>query len=276
MVGRLSEVHSRLGLNSLSTAGWPLERDLELYADLGVRRVGLYLDKLVACGEDRAVDLVNDAGLRVDHLFARGVVPADPGSWDADRRRLRGALELAEAVGAPVLTVTTGSAGHLGWDEAAEALALAVDPVMGEARRRSITVAIEQTLPVRVEVGFVHSFADSVALADRLGEGVGVVLEAGYCFAERDLERSVQSAAGALSVVQLSDLVVPSAAIPDRAVPGDGVVPLDRIVRMALDNGYPGVFELEMLGPRIEAEGYESACRRAVAFVDELLTRMEA
>jgi sugar phosphate isomerase/epimerase len=272
----LSGVHPRLGLNSLSTAGWPLERDLELYADLGVGRAGLYLDKLVACGEGRAVDLVADAGLQVDHVFARGVVPADPGSWEADRRRLLGALELAESLGAPVLTITTGAGGRMSWDESAAAMAEALEPVVAEARQRSITLAIEQTLPVRVEVGFVHSFADSVALAERLGEGIGVVLEAGYCFAERDLEVSVRSAASTLAVVQLSDLVVPSAAIPDRAVPGDGDIPLDHIVGLALGNGYPGAFELEMLGPRIEAEGYEPACRRAVAFLDELLTRMRA
>jgi sugar phosphate isomerase/epimerase len=181
-------------------------------------------------------------------------------------------------LGAPVLTITTGAAGRLEWDQAAAALAEALEPVLADAHRRSITVAIEQTLPVRVEVGFVHSFADSVTLADRLGQGIGVVLEAGYCFAERDLEGSVGSAAGAgrLAAVQLSDLVTPSATIPDRAVPGDGVIPLERIVRLALDNGYQGAFELEMLGPRIEAEGYAAACQRAVHFIDELLTRMEA
>lgn len=267
-------MHPRLGLNSLSTANWPLERDIELYSDLGVCRVGLYLDKLIACGEGRAVELVADAGLRVDHVFARGVVPHDPGSWATDRARLLRALELAGELEAPVLTITTGPAGHLDWDEAAAALERALEPVVAEASHRSISVAIEQTLPVRVEVGFVHSFADSVALAARLG--LRVVLEAGYCFAERNLDQSVKSASNALAVVQLSDLVVPSAAIPDRAVPGDGVVPLDRIVGLALRTGYDGVFELEMLGPRIEAEGYEPSCRRAVAVLDELLVRMGA
>jgi sugar phosphate isomerase/epimerase len=270
----VSTVHPRLGLNSLSTAGWPLEQDLEFYADLDVHRAGLYLDKLLACGEERAIGLIAAAGLQVDHLFARGVVPSDPGSWADDRRRLLGALELAAEMGVPVLTITTGPAGPLSWDEAAAGLAQALGPVLAEARRRSMTVAIEQTLPVRVEVGFVHSFRDSAELADRLG--VGVVLEAGYCFAERDLGPSVRSAGQALTLVQLSDLVIPSAAIPDRAVPGDGVIPLERIVGLALRSGYDGAFEIEMLGPRIEAEGYEPACRRAVTFVDELLTRLGA
>ncbi|HWE70261.1 MAG TPA: TIM barrel protein, partial [Acidimicrobiales bacterium] len=224
-------MHPRLGLNSLSTAGWPLERDLELYVDLDVHRAGLYLDKVLACGEERAVGLISAAGLRVDHLFARGVVPRDPGSWAEDRRRLLGAVELAAELGVPVLTITTGPAGPLGWDEASAALAEALGPVLAEARRRSMTVAIEQTLPVRVEVGFVHSFRDSADLADRIG--LGVVLEAGYCFAERDLGRSVHSAGKVLTVVQLSDLVIPSNAIPDRAVPGDGVIPLEWIVTLA-------------------------------------------
>jgi len=38
-----------------------------------------------------------------------------------------------------------------------------------------------------------------------------------------------------------------------------------------VQSGYAGVFELEMLGPRIEAEGYASACRRGVAHLDAVL-----
>jgi hypothetical protein len=35
--------------------------------------------------------------------------------------------------------------------------------------------------------------------------------------------------------------------------------------------GYSGAFEIEMVGPRIEAEGYEPAIRRAVDRLDRLL-----
>ncbi len=37
------------------------------------------------------------------------------------------------------------------------------------------------------------------------------------------------------------------------------------------DAGFTGPFELEMLGPRVEEEGYRPAIARAVAVLDEIL-----
>ncbi len=261
-------VHSRLALNSLSTASWPLQRDLELYRSLGVGRAGLYLDKLDAVGPV-AAELVREAGVSATQVFARGVTPCDPARWPEERHRLRRALQWAHVLGAPCLAVTTGPAGPLGWDAAADALGRALAPIIEAAGGAGIDLAIEQTLPVRVEVGFVHTFADSVELARRLE--IRTVLEANYCFAERGIEETVLGAGDVVAVVQLSDLVPPCTAIPDRAVPGDGVVPLGHIIELVTAAGYTGPFELEVLGPRIEAEGYESACRRGLAVLENLL-----
>ncbi len=259
----------RIGLNSLSTASWTLSQDLALYDRLGVSRAGLFVDKLEAEGADKAVGLVHAAGLHVDHVFSRGIALADSAAWPRERRRLLEAVDLASALGAPILTVTTGPAGPLEWEEAAGACEEALGPVVEAASRRSLRVALEQTLPIRPEVGFVHSFAETVVLARRLG--AVAVLEANYAFAERGLSDSLSEAGPLLGLVQLSDLVPPSTVVPDRAVPGDGVIPLERIIRRVSANGYHGPFELELLGPRIEAEGYEAACRRAVAHLSWML-----
>jgi sugar phosphate isomerase/epimerase len=259
----------RIGLNSLSTASWTLPQDLALYDRLGVGRAGLFVDKLEAEGADKAVGLVRAAGLHVDHVFSRGIALADRAAWPRERARLLEAVDLASVLGAPLLTVTTGPAGPLEWDEAAGACEEALGPVVEAASRRGLGVALEQTLPIRPEVGFVHSFAETVVLARRVG--AVAVLETNYAFAERGLSTSLSEAGPLLGLVQLSDLVPPSAVVPDRAVPGDGVIPLDRIIRQVSATGYAGPFELELLGPRIEAEGYEAACRRAVARLSQML-----
>ena len=261
--------HPRVGLNSLSTAGWALARDLALYDGLGVGRAGLWLDKLEAAGSDAAVELVRSAGLRVDHVFSRGIPLADRSAWPGERLRLLEAVDMAVAVAAPILTVTTGPAAPMPWDAAADACEEALGPVVAGAGRRGIRVALEQTLPIRPEIGFVHSFADTVVLARRLG--AVAVLEVNYAFAERGLSASLAEAGPVLGIVQVSDLVPPSTVVPDRAVPGDGVIPLDRLIRQVGAAGYGGPFELELIGPRIEAEGYEAACRRAVTSLSRLL-----
>jgi sugar phosphate isomerase/epimerase len=91
------------------------------------------------------------------------------------------------------------------------------------------------------------------------------------CFAERDLAGTIKDASDVLAHVQLSDFVIGSLSTPDRAVPGDGDIPLAAIVRTVLASGYAGAFELEMVGPRIEDEGYAAAITRGVTYLDTLL-----
>jgi sugar phosphate isomerase/epimerase len=259
----------RVGLNSLSSVSWTLAQDLALYDRLGVRRAGLFVDKLEAAGPDTAVQLVHAAGLHVDHLFSRGIPLADRAAWPREQGRLLQAVDLAAALKAPILTVTTGAAGSLEWEAAAGACEEALGPVVQAAVGRGLRVALEQTLPIRPEIGFVHNFAETVVLARRLG--AVAVLEANYAFAERGLDASLSAAGSLLGLVQISDLVPPSTVVPDRAVPGDGVIPLGRLIHQVHAAGYDGPFELEMLGPRIEAEGYEAACGRAVARLTQIL-----
>ena len=71
--------------------------------------------------------------------------------------------------------------------------------------------------------------------------------------------------------MQVSDYAIGTHTTPDRLVPGDGDIPLGRIVGQLLDAGYEGVFDIEMIGPRIEDEGYESAIRRSIDVVQALI-----
>jgi sugar phosphate isomerase/epimerase len=82
----------------------------------------------------------------------------------------------------------------------------------------------------------------------------------------------VRAGVDRIALVQLSDFRVGTLCTPDRLVPGDGDIPLARIVGTLLDAGYEGAFDIELVGPRIDEEGYDSAVPRAVARVEELLS----
>ena len=58
--------------------------------------------------------------------------------------------------------------------------------------------------------------------------------------------------------------------------PGDGDIPLERLLTMVLDAGFEGSFDLEVMGPRVEEEGYHSSVRRSVERASELLERVGA
>ena len=89
----------------------------------GVTAIGASLAKLEAAGLEPGARRLRDAGLRVTNLIGIGPFRLDdPGQWDAQRDRVRGALDAAEAIGAECLILTTGPAGQLTWEDAADAL----------------------------------------------------------------------------------------------------------------------------------------------------------
>jgi sugar phosphate isomerase/epimerase len=125
---------------------------------------------------------------------------------------------------------------------------------------------------LRVDVGFVHTLRDVVDLARRLE--VGVVMECNACWAERGLADTIEAGADLFRLVQVSDFVIGTLCTPHRTVPGDGDIPLERILGQVAGAGYPGVFDLELIGPRIEEEGYDAAVPRAVKALEGLLARV--
>jgi sugar phosphate isomerase/epimerase len=172
------------------------------------------------------------------------------------------------------MVFTTGPAGPLTWEDAADALAAALAPTLQRARETGVPFAIEHTNSLRVDVGFVHTLADAIDVARRLG--TGVCMEVNACWAERDLARTIATGIDTVRLVQVSDFSVGTMSTPNRLVPGDGDIPLERILGNVLDAGYQGVFDLELIGPAIEKEGYRSAVPRAVDRLTQLLERLGA
>jgi sugar phosphate isomerase/epimerase len=265
-------MHPRLSVSAVSSWQWSFDEDLAFWATAGIDHVGLSFRKLEAAGIDRAVEQVRDAGLRVSNVVELGWWDlADAASWPRQQDRLVGAVGVAEKLGG-CLVLTTGPAGPLEWDAAAEALDEALDPVRSAAEGVGVLLTIEHTGPLRLDLSFVTTLRDGVELARRLG--VLVCVEVNSCFAERGLAATLLDGADVLGHVQLSDFVIGSLCTPDRAVPGDGDIDLERTIAAVLAAGYTGAFELELVGPRIDAEGYGPAITRAVAHVDALLGQL--
>lgn len=268
-------MHPRISVSAISTWSWPLEDDLAFYRRAGIDQVGVSLRKLDVTGYEQGARLVRDAGLRVTNLLGLGPFTlAEPGRWPAQQERLLAALDTAETIGAECLVLTTGPAGALPWEDAADALEAAMAPVLAEARRRGVPFALEHTHALRADVGFVHTLVDAFDLARRLG--IGVCMEINACWAERGLSETIGRSVADLRLVQVSDYVIGTTTTPDRTVPGDGDIPLARILGLLEAAGYRGCYDLELIGPRIEAEGYEAAIPRSVSALTSLLSQVGA
>jgi sugar phosphate isomerase/epimerase len=255
--------HSRLSVSGLSSWNWTLDQDLAFWQETGIDHVGIWTDKLDGPGWDDAVERVASAGLRISNLISAGPFSLDqPARWPEQRERLISMLDAAAIIEAPLLVLTTGPAKGLD----------AIGPVLDLGHE--IPIAFEHTNSLRPDIGFLHTLADAIDFARQLG--VGVCMECNACWAERGLYQTITEGVEYLSIVQVDDFVVGTRDTPNRVVPGDGDIPLERIIGQLLAAGYKGDFDLEVVGPRIEDEGYGPAIIRSVDAMTTILDKVNA
>lgn len=264
--------HPRLSVSQMCTYPWSFAEDLALYDELGLRQIGLLINKVDDHGHEAAVAAMKRRSLAATTVITGNFDLSAPESWAATRETINSCVDVAAQVGGCPYFPPGPSDGR-SFDELAAALAEAVAPCVAYAESRGVRLAIEPTL--RPERSFVHTLREGVEVAERAG--IGVIADLGNCWAEPDLEDTMRRAGPHIAVVQICDVVTGTPQPPapgDRAVPGDGDLDVDWFVEAALGAGYAGAFELELVGPRIETEGHASATRRAVERASTLLGKV--
>ena len=264
-------MHPRIAVSEVCTWDWTFDEDLDFWRRAGITHVGLHPRKLEAAGWDDAVASARAENLTVSSVGSVGYFPLDrPDRWRSAQERVQRCIDAAAELHAACVVIVSGGAGKLTWEEAADALGKALSPFSGT----EVPLALENTVSLRTDYGFVHSLRDAHDVARMLG--IGVCMEVHSCWAERGLAATVASAVRDIHLVQVSDFVNGSTISPDRAVIGEGDIPFDRVLGYVLEAGYEGPFEIEMIGPRIDAAGYETAVMRSIEYLSRVLERLGA
>jgi sugar phosphate isomerase/epimerase len=271
-------MHDRLSVNAICFPGAGLGELAGYWQALGARRVSLYSGLLLEEGRATAQEALRSCDCRVEtitHPFLLGRhLEVTEDSWRAPRATLDRLIEDAQALGARSMYLLTGGHGTLTWEEAADAFRAAVAPCVAKARAAGIPLMIENAPPLYADTHIAHTLRDTVALSEIAD--VGVCIEFFACWTEAGLRESIERAMPRCHVVQVCDYVYGDRSLPSRAVPGDGAIPVKRMIEWVLKAGYRGVFDLELIGPRIDREGRLNAVRRAADNVGEMLRSLGA
>ena len=266
-------MHPRIAVSAVCSWNWSFADDLAFWREAGIGHVGLNVRKMEEAGWDDAVDAVRQAGLAVSSVGTVGYFALDqPDRWRGAQARVHRAQEAAAALGARCVVVVSGGAGRLTWEEAADALVEALAPARDTSVRLGVPLALENTASLRTDYSFVHTLRDTHDLAAAVGTGVCVEVQS--CWAERRLAATLVQAVSDIRLVQVSDFVSGSITSPDRQIIGDGDIPFERVIGYLLQAGYDGPFEIELIGPRIEQAGYETAILRSVDHLGSLLEHL--
>lgn len=266
-------MHDRVSINSICFLGTSLDQQADYWRSIKPRRVSLLGAQIATEGIAKAQQVLATGDFQLEtivHPFLPGQsLDPDQSRWREPRAHLNQQIEAAAQLGAKSVYMTTGGHGAMTWEQAAETFARMVEPCAQQARSAGIALMIENAPPLYADIHIAHTLRDTVLLAEMAD--IGVCIDLPGCWTEADLKSSIERAMPRCSLIQVSDYVYGDRAVPGRAVPGDGDMPLGRLFEWVLAAGYQGAFDIELLGPRIEQEGPVDATRRAAQFLSKLL-----
>jgi sugar phosphate isomerase/epimerase len=257
--------------------GTPFGELTRYWRELAPRRVSLMSRLLLDEGCEAAQAALATGDYKVEtisHQFHIGHLEPREESWSDARSRLSRVIKDAKTLGATSIYMVTGGHGTLTWEEAAKCFSAAIAPCVLQAKEAGVPLLIEPSPPVYTHSNINHNLRDTVTCAEMAG--IGVCVDMFACWSEGGLKASIERALPRCHLIQVGDYVYGDQSLPARAVPGDGAIPIKRICEWALNAGYQGPFDLELLGPRIDAEGRVAAVGRAAKNLGEILESLGA
>lgn len=234
-------------------AGWPPERVIDACAERGFGGIVFWRREIGG----RAVDIgnrVRAAGMRVVGLCRTPYLVGR----DVPHRlteEAQASVDMAAALGAPVLTIVTGGTepGSKGLADTLARLADRVAALAPYAAERGVSLALEPLNPMfGGNRTCLFTVADALEVCDRVAApNVGVAVDVYHVWWDRQLARHLRAAQGRILGYHLCDwLENTSDMLLDRGMMGDGVADLRAIRAMVEAAGYAGPCEVEIFSAR--------------------------
>jgi sugar phosphate isomerase/epimerase len=247
----------RLSLNQMTISHWSVRQAVDGCARHGIRHIGLWREKVAACGVQASARAARDAGVGVSSLCRGGWFPA---ASHAERRERiadnRRAIEEAAALGTGTLVLVCGPAPDRDLDGARQMVKDAVAELAPHAAGCGVRLALEPLHPMfAADRSVITTLAEATAIAEGFPpEQVGVIVDAYHVWWDPAVYTEIARAGGRIFGFHVSDWIVP---LPDvlfgRGMMGDGVIELRRL-RQAVDGtGYTGPIEVEIFNRAINA-----------------------
>lgn len=230
---------------------WTLAPFLDACAAAGMSRVSLWGDAVEALGLAETRARLRDTGLGVFGYNRAGpLLAADAAGRAALIARAKDEVRRAADLGADHVLAFTGGTppGVLGLDDHRAHAAEALATLAAEARSAGIRLALEPLHPMLAgDRTVLTTLAEANALADDLGDNVGIVVDAHHVWWDPALRAGMAAAAGRILALHVNDWLVPLPhPLNGRGMMGDGIIDLAGLHALARAAGYVGPVEVEI------------------------------
>jgi sugar phosphate isomerase/epimerase len=251
---------------------WDVVRCIDAWTRAGLPAIGVTIPQLEQAGRDRAVRELGASELTVSNFDGLPLYELrEPARFAARQEESLLYLDIAAELGANLVMAGISPRSPMPWDEAARHVIEQTIAFLPEVRSRNLRLAIEPVSPMRQDVSFINLAADAVEIVDRVDDpSFGFLFDTYHLWWQRGIEDLARGRADRVFYVQVSDHKALTLRAQDRAMPGQGIIPLHRLLHALSDGGYAGWWELEVISDQNDTMGIEVALQTAMRGIEEV------
>lgn len=243
---------ARLSINHVTTPRWSLPDAIVGYARAGVRGIGLWPASVAEYGIANTRRALVDSGLvATSYCCGTMFVATEKAEVAAQRARNRTLVEQAAELGAKSLVCVSGGVppGEKGLAAARQRTVDELGELLPFARAAGVPVGVEPIHPMKAaDVSSLTTLAEANALCDRLGEGLGIIVDVYHVWWDPMLPAELKRARGRIVGFHLCDWLIPlDRNMSGRGMMGDGVIDIAAIRARVESVGYDGFHEVELV-----------------------------
>ena len=269
----MTDLPFTFGISEFTTMPWSFDEDVERYARLSVDTIEVVEAKL---DDDRFAEQMRSiaaAGLgisgvqpKVRTFFDSRMMP-DPKPLDERVACLRRSIERLGkfAPGVPFIT-NTGAHPKGDMAEAMKVVAEKLKELAKVATDNGVLLALEPLNPTSVNVeSAIWTVDQALDVIEATGsDAVGLCLDYWNVWQNAGIEAAIARAGTRILTVQASDWRAPRS-FADRIVPGDGSIPLARLIEATRATGYAKPWVVEIFSNDVADSLYEDDLEAVVA-----------
>jgi sugar phosphate isomerase/epimerase len=243
-----------IAISEFTTQPWTFEQDVARYAELGITMIEVCEEKLDLPRYKEQMEMIAAHGLHISAIqplvrtFGSSQMQPEPKELKERVSRLGSSIERLSpfAFGCPFI-LNTGAPEKGDMDAMVKTTIRELRELAGFAADHGVSLALEPLNASSMNSeSAIWTIAQAIEIIDAVNrDNVGLCLDFWNIWQNANVEEAIRRAADRIFVLQVSDWRMPRSS-GDRLVPGDGVIPLGRLLQIVQETQYAGSCSVEI------------------------------
>ena len=264
---------SRLSVSQITTNNWSFEDAVLNYSSFGIKNIGVWVDKIEDFKSSEVKNILDEQGMKAFNLCFAGLFTGDTQTKrDSAIDNTKKTLELSKEINAGFLLIVSGPTLPNQLEESRGYVKKALETLVPFAEDLGAKMALEAVHPIDIS-----RWSVVVTLGQALGllrefssSSLGILLDFYNSWWEPEINELIEQMGGDLLGVHVADWNVETLGVDKRLLPGQGVIPLDRLIRKVESSGYDSCYDVEIFNEEIWSGNYEDTLRDIVDWFNGL------